>query len=102
MPTKARFLAPGETLGAWDSTYTCNPKVIMGSFANPLGDGENFTYAMYYVALGWSGNNAIGVAFSRDGLSWKKYPHPVISAETSDGYGVGQPALYNTNHQERF
>jgi len=89
----------GETLGAWDSVYTCNPKVIKGSFANPLGNGENFTYAMYYVGLGWSGNNAIGVAFSRDGMSWKKYPLPVISPETSDGYGVGQPALYNTNQQ---
>jgi len=102
LTTKARkgpLPVLGETLGAWDSVYTCNPKVIMGSFANPLGNGENFTYAMYYVGLGYSGNNFIGVAFSRDGMSWKKYPHPVISPETSDGYGVGQPALYNTNQQ---
>ncbi len=28
--------------------------------------------------------------------SWKKYPQPVITAETQDNYGVGQPdACYN-------
>ncbi len=86
-----------ETQGAWDSVFVCNPKVIMGSFANPLGNGETYTYAMYYVALGATANNFIGVAFSKDGLSWKKYPHPVISPETSDGYGVGQPSVYNTD-----
>lgn len=36
-----------ETPGAWDSVYTCNPKVVQGTFANPLGNGESFTYAMY-------------------------------------------------------
>jgi hypothetical protein len=86
-----------ETPGAWDSVYTCNPKVVEGTFANPLGNGESFTYAMYYVGLGpvEGTNNSIGVAFSHDGVAWKKYPHPVISAETQTGYGVGQPALYN-------
>ena len=86
-----------ETPGAWDSVYTCNPKVVRGTFANPLGNGETFTYAMYYVGLGPVNgtNNSIGVAFSNDGISWKKYPQPVITAETQDNYGVGQPALYN-------
>jgi hypothetical protein len=86
-----------ETPGAWDSVYTCNPKVVEGSFANPLGDGESFTYALYYVGFGATvgGNNDIGVAFSNDGISWKKYPHPIITPETQDGYGVGQPAVYN-------
>src|ERR1700677_3794047 len=82
----------GETPGAWDSVYTCNPKVVGGSFANPLGDGESFSYALYYVGLGSTGNNSIGIAFSKDGISWKKYPQPIISPETSAGYGVGQPA----------
>lgn len=87
----------GETLGSWDSVFTCNPKVIQGSFVNPLGDGKNFVYAMYYVGLGSvpGSNNFIGVAFSNDGIAWEKYPRPVISPETSVGYGVGQPALYN-------
>jgi hypothetical protein len=89
-----------ETPGAWDSVYTCNPKVIQGSFANPLNTGESFAYAMYYVGTGTVDglNNFIGVAFSNDGISWKKFPYPVISPETSDGYGVGQPALYNNDH----
>ena len=91
----------GETPGAWDSVFTCNPKVVGGFFADPLNTGESFTYAMYYVGLGSDpeSNNYIGVAFSNDGMSWKKFPYPVISPETSKGYGVGQPAAYNSNHQ---
>ena len=38
-----------ESPGAWDSAYTCNPKVIGGVFNNPLGDGVTYTYAMYYA-----------------------------------------------------
>jgi hypothetical protein len=88
-----------ETQGGWDSVFTCNPKVVKGTFTNPLGNGENFTYAMYYVATGsLQGNdNCIGVAFSKDGITWKKYPHPVILPETTQGYGVGQPAVYNSD-----
>jgi hypothetical protein len=91
----------GETQYGWDSVYTCNPKVIGGSFANPLGNGKTYSYAMYYVATdSLQGiNNSIGVAFSNDGLNWKKYPQPVISPETLGNYGVGQPALYNTDHK---
>jgi hypothetical protein len=90
----------GETPGAWDSVYTCNPKVVQGSFVNPLGDGESFTYAMYYVAVATVVGNAnqIGVAFSNNGISWKKYPQPIISPETQVGYGVGQPVVYNSDH----
>jgi hypothetical protein len=91
-----------ETQGAWDSVYTCNPKVVRGSFANPLSDGESFSYALYYVGLGPTGNNSIGAAFSNDGISWKKYPRPIISPETSAGYGVGQPAVYNNNGQPQL
>ena len=89
----------GETPGAWDNLYTCNPQVVKGSFVNPLGNGATYSYAMYYVALGTTPgtNNFIGVAFSNDGISWKKYPRPIIGAETQDGYGVGQPAAYNTD-----
>ncbi len=54
---------------------------------------------MYYVALGATSNNHIGVAFSNDGISWKKYPHPVISSDSEESYGVGQPALYNSDHK---
>lgn len=88
-----------ESQFAWDSNYTCNPKVIRGSFVNPLGDGKSYTYAMYYVALGSKSNNHIGVAFSNDGIAWKKYPQPIISSAAQEGYGVGQPAIYNSDHQ---
>ena len=88
-----------ETTGAWDSVYTCNPKVIKGTFVNPLGDGKTYQYAMYYVATAsHAGNeNSIGVAFSSDGIVWNKYPHPVIQATSPAGYGVGQPAVYNSD-----
>ena len=59
-------LVLAETPGSWDSAFTCNPKVVGGVFENPLGDGQTYTYAMYYVATQWlSGDsNSIGVAFS--------------------------------------
>lgn len=89
----------GETPHSWDSAYTCNPQVIGGNFANPLGDGQTYSYAMYYVgtALESGMANCIGVAFSNDGIHWKKYPRPVIATATAVHYGVGQPAPYNTN-----
>ncbi|WP_446745239.1 hypothetical protein [Silvibacterium acidisoli] len=88
-----------ETAGAWDSAYTCNPKVIKGSFQNPLGDSKTYTYAMYYVATDRiTGNvNSIGVAFSNDGETWAKYPNPVIPSTTQTGYGVAQPSAYNSD-----
>jgi hypothetical protein len=89
----------GETPNAWDSVYTCNPKVIRGVFTNPLGNGETYTYAMYYVGLGSAGNNSIGVAFSNNGIAWEKYPQPVILPSSPTPYGVGQPAVYNSDHQ---
>jgi hypothetical protein len=91
----------GETQFAWDGAYTCNPKVIGGSFANPLGNGKTYSYAMYYVATSSDQgiNNDIGVAFSNDGVNWKKYPKPIIGPEIPGNYGVGQPAVYNTDHK---
>lgn len=94
-------LVLAETPGAWDSAYTCNPKVVGGVFENPLGDGETYSFAMYYVATADIGgaNNGIGVAFSNDGVLWKKYPQPVIPSTSQSEYGVGQPALYNADHK---
>jgi hypothetical protein len=89
-----------ETPDAWDSAYTCNPKVVGGIFKNPLGDGQTYSFAMYYVGTAQINgtNNSIGVAFSDDGIVWKKYPHPVIPSTSTTGYGVAQPSLYNTDH----
>jgi hypothetical protein len=96
-------LVLAESPGTWDAAYTCNPKVIAGVFQNPLGDGQTYVYAMYYVATarGDGTSNSIGVAFSKDGIQWTKYPDPVIMSTAPAGsgnYGVGQPALYNADH----
>jgi hypothetical protein len=92
-------LVMAETPGAWDSAYTCNPKVVKGSFHNPLGDGQTYGYAMYYVGTANINGiiNSIGVAFSNDGISWKKYPNPVVASTSQIGYGVGQPSPYNAD-----
>lgn len=84
-----------ETKGSWDAKYTCNPRVIRGSFVDPLGDGETYTYEMFYVGTVNDYGNAIGAAFSNDGIAWKKYPEPVIHATSQANFGVGQPAAYN-------
>lgn len=91
----------GETPHAWDSVFTCNPQVVEGSFVNPLGDGQTWSYAMYYVGTNQEAGtaNSIGVAFSNDGIHWRKYPDPVIRTSTQIYYGVGQPVPYNTDHQ---
>ncbi len=93
-------LVLAETPGKWDSAYTCNPKVIGGAFENPLGDGQNYSYALYYVGTAAiNAPNSIGVAFSNDGIHWNKYPQPVILSTSQTGYGVGQPAVYNADHK---
>ena len=91
-----------ETPGAWDSAYTCNPQVVQGTFLNPLGDGSTYTYAMYYVGTRQqvNTNNSIGVAFSVDGVHWKKYPDPVIASLYTQGYGPAQPVPYNSDGKQ--
>jgi len=94
-------LVPSESPGTWDSAFLCNPKVIGGVFANPIGDGQTYNLAMYYVAtsFGDGTNNSIGVAFSNDGIHWNKYPQPIIQFTVPGAYGVGQPSLYNADHK---
>ena len=92
----------GETQYAWDSSFLCNPRVVRGHFVNPLGNGATYTYALYYVAEGAVGNNSIGVAFSGDGKTWKKFPHPIISPEVKTGYGVAQPAVVNVDQHSNI
>jgi hypothetical protein len=91
----------GETPNSWDSAYTCNAQVVQGSFVNPLGDGQTYSYAMYYVGTNQEPGaaNSIGVAFSSDGIHWRKYPEPVIRTTTQINYGVGQPVPYNSDHK---
>ena len=91
-----------ETPGAWDSAYTCNPKVVQGTFSNPLGDGATYTYAMYYVGTSdqENTNNNIGAAFSNDGIHWKKYLSPVIRSSSLAGYGPAQPVPFNADGKQ--
>ena len=95
--TQTPVTALVETQGTWDEAYTCNPRVIEGSFANPLGDGQTYTYEMFYVGTASSigVDNSIGAAFSKDGVTWTKYPNPIIPSTEATSYGVGQPAAYN-------
>lgn len=90
-----------EGVNTWDSVFTCNPRVVEGSFANPLGDGNTYTYEMFYVATSdHTGiDNSIGAAFSNDGVHWSKYPQPVITYKSIGYYGVGQPAAYNEDQK---
>lgn len=91
----------GERTVGWDSAFTCNPRVVAGTYVNPLGDGVTYTYAMYYVGTSQTNgtDNSIGVAFSADGQSWRKYPNPVIYHTSTGGvyYGAGQPTAVNTS-----
>lgn len=90
------------TAGSWDSAFTCDPSVIVGSFTVP-GIGGPYSYAMYYGATDRADgtNNRVGVAFSNDGINWVKYGgNPVFFPQTypTSGYGAGQPATYSYNH----
>ena len=59
-------LAP--TPGSWDQDFTIAPRVLY--------DGKMFR--MWYIG-GHSGSTAIGYATSLDGVSWTKYPSPVLT-----------------------
>ncbi len=92
-----RTVALAETKGTWDAYYLCNAHVVKGVFTNPLGDGQSFTFEMFYVATAQAdgNNNSIGAAFSNDGVAWQKYKDPIILSTTLSGYGVAQPVPYN-------
>jgi hypothetical protein len=95
--TNGPVVVLAETKGSWDAKYTCNPKVIQGTFINPLGDGVTYSYEMFYVGSTSGVGNSIGAAFSNDGIGWKKYPQPVILSTSEVNYGVGQPVAYNAD-----
>jgi hypothetical protein len=100
--TKAGSLGPGgwtapqKVFGTgqslWSVRHTCDPAVIGGSFSF---EGKHYSLALFYT--GWAdqdGNNAIGVAFSNDGLNWKSHAQPVVVRYgTTPGYGVGMSGL---------
>ncbi|NUU26367.1 MAG: family 43 glycosylhydrolase [Streptomycetaceae bacterium] len=78
----------GSGGGAFDGQHTCDPSVVKAP------DG---TYYMYYSAAVHDGETSIGVARSRDGLSWERMKNTAIIAaahqkDTGNHYGAGQPS----------
>jgi predicted GH43/DUF377 family glycosyl hydrolase len=71
------ILAP--TPGSWDQDSTTTPRVLF--------DGKMFR--MWYVGA-HSGVTAIGYATSLDGVSWTKYPEPVLTH--------GPPGSFDSAH----
>ncbi len=65
----------GPTLSGWDSEFTLAPTVMF--------DGS--AYRMWYVG-GKATTVAIGYANSSDGLTWRKYPDPVLSAGSAGSW----------------
>lgn len=93
------------TRGAWDSRYTCNPGVVMGSFTNPA-DHRHYRIALFYVgaANAQGVHNSIGVAYSNDWTTFRKRSTPVLSppASCAGKYGYGQPSAYNHDGKDRL
>lgn len=81
-----------NTKSPWSTNHTCDPSVIRGTFSY---NGKAYTHAMYWTsdtnAVTAGVDNAVGVAFSNDGLTWIPYPSPVITTyNPPDGsYGAG-------------
>jgi len=81
------LLEPG-TEGAWDDDGVGRPTVLYDSSAG--------VYRLWYQNGGYN-EDAIGYAFSPDGLNWTKYPvNPVLRSTSGDGWeskGVGFPVV---------
>ncbi|MGH3737890.1 MAG: hypothetical protein ACRDT6_20105 [Micromonosporaceae bacterium] len=88
-PYKRVFEGKGGS--GWDGQHTCDPSVIR----NP----SNGYYYMYYSGAVRDGVTRIGVARSKDGVSWTRlnYGKPIISpsydVSRSNKYGAGQPSV---------
>lgn len=86
--------------GTWDSVFVCDPSVTRGYWANPVGNGVNYSYAMYYTGTDDPyGHNGVGVAFSNDGINWDKFPFPLYrnSPTNPDSYGVGEQSVLSAS-----
>jgi hypothetical protein len=76
----------------WSCNHTCDPSVIRGAFTY---NSQTYTHALYWTsdnnALQPGIDNAVGVAFSNDGLTWTAHPTPVITTYNvpNGSYGAG-------------
>jgi hypothetical protein len=81
-----------HTQSPWSSNHTCDPSVVLGTFSY---NGKTYSMAMYWTSdtnMVTAGvDNAVGVAFSNDGIAWTPYPFPVITTYNSPNgtYGAG-------------
>ena len=78
--SKNPILTP--TPGSWDQDFTIAPRVLY--------DGKMFR--MWYLG-GHSGSTAIGYATSLDGVSWTKYPTPVLTHGPPGSFDSSQLGL---------
>ncbi|MCP2238744.1 Glycosyl hydrolases family 43 [Prauserella halophila] len=96
------FRAPGGGIpevvlsgapGSFDGKHTCDPSVIR----------VNGMYYLYYTGAAGSHDhgNAVGLATSTDGRSWKRTGSPVVRAAhdtaRDNTYGAGQPAVVHVD-----
>lgn len=76
------------TSGGWEALSVSEPSVVHC--------GK--TLLLYYTGIDSSGIERLGVAASRDGIHWNKYPgNPILTlgkAEDFDGHGVSHAAVY--------
>lgn len=86
------ILVPGDA-GAWDGSRVTQPHVLR------VADG----YRMYFAGYEndrLRGGRRIGMAMSKDGLTWEKYAQPVFSfsedARDWDAFRVFQPRVVET------
>jgi predicted GH43/DUF377 family glycosyl hydrolase len=70
------------TPSGWDSDFVTTPRVLY------IGG----TFRMWYVG-GHSGTTGIGYANSTDGVTWKKYPTPVLSPGQAGAWDSAQVRL---------
>lgn len=90
------WTAPQKVFGTlqslWSVRHACDPSVIGGEF---FYDGKKYSLALFYTSwVDSNGTNAIGVAFSNDGLNWKSHPEPIVVRHgTTPGYGAGMSGL---------
>lgn len=99
---KTGSLGPGDWTGwqevlnhantPWPNNHVCDPSVIRGSFSY---NSNTYSHALYWTSDTNSTqggiDNAVGVAFSNDGLTWVPLPTPVITTYNPPNgtYGAG-------------
>ena len=80
-------LSPGP-LGTWDDSSVCPGDVIY----------DNGQYKMFYG--GWSNPNgpwSIGLAISLDGITWEKYPEPILHDSSGAEFQLAPSSVQKIN-----